>query len=857
MTHKLSISTGSVPELIERAAEMWPDNLAICQGVEELDYRNLNRRAEHFAGYLVERGVGRGDTVVICLNRSVQWIVSALGIMRAGAAYIPVDIDWPEARLRHVVTDSGAKVAVCRSALIRRLDVAIQGIDPFRDAEDIDKSRFCATDRSRMEDLGYMIYTSGSSGVPKAVEITHANLSDLVNWQKETFGVNCRDRTSQMATLSFDAAVWEIWPNLSLGATICIPNERARISPESMKEWILKEKITVAFVPTSYATPLMAASWPPQTRLRLLLTGGDVLQKAPPKGLPFDVYNNYGPTECTVVATSSRLESKSGTAPTIGRPRKGTSIYLLDGEGRPVLDGECGEIYIGGSCVGRGYRNLPELTTRHFLPDPFAPEPGQKMFRTGDLGVRQADGQIHFLGRIDRQVKINGKRVELDEVGAALAKHPSVEFALVVLENTPEDRKRLVAYFQLKEPAPEPSKKELSAHLYKMLPQFMVPEIFHRVREVPLSLNGKVDVGSLPSLIATEVTARPERHVSRAAVEVELLSIVRALLNDDKITPKDEFFLVGGDSLFGTELILSLQSKIGVDLTFDQLFEAGTVERLADVITACPRIGACKPAIGKRSGAVEDTRKRRLKYPLIWIRPIPSLMRMFESHRTIVPLTPNLADIEKLSTDSSFETIAERFTQKLIDLNISGPYCLGGCCRDALLAYEVASQFRKLGHPAPILILLDCPGPASIRLPRPFTPKLRNFGYILKRSVRLGPTATIAKICSRISDARTSCPSSKDRCRSLETFERTIEASIIKYRPERYDGSALLLLATDRAPHLDLASEWDGMVRTMSVQYFEGHHNDLWKQPQMREIVAKISSYISLLDGNGDLGTAC
>jgi amino acid adenylation domain-containing protein len=860
MKHKPSVSTvntESVPQLIERAVEAWPDNVAISTDVEALTYRSLHRRTERFAGYLVERGVSRGDAVAICFSRSIEWIIAALGIMRAGAAYIPVDIDWPEVRLRHVLTDSGAKLIVCRDGLISRLNIAVQGIDPFRDAEEINDSRHYAADKSRMDDLAYMIYTSGSSGMPKAVEITHENLSDLVSWHKEAFSINRHDRVSHVTTLSFDAAGWEIWPNLSAGATVCMPKERVRISPESMKEWILNERITVAFVPTSYATPLMTASWPSHTSLRLLLTGGDVLQKAPPAGLPFDVYNNYGPTECTVVATSSRLEPNSGATPPIGRPRKGASIYLLDGDGRLVSDGECGEIYIGGSCVGRGYRNLPELTACHFLPDPFAPEPGHRMFRTGDFGARQADGQIRFVGRIDRQVKLNGKRVELDEVGAALARHPSVEFALVIIENTTEDRKRLVAYFQLKEHIQDVSTKDLSVHLCKILPKFMVPEIFHRVHEVPLSINGKVDVGALSSLSKARALLRTDSDNSTAAVELELLSVIRGLLRDDRIAPRDEFFLAGGDSLFGTALIVSLQSKFGVYLTFDQLFEAGTVERLAVVIAATRRICNRDSALGPRNGTAGDRCKQRNKYPLYWIRPISALMRMIESYHSMVPLTLNPADIERLHTDSSFEAIAERFTQKIIEMDVDGPYCLGGSCRDALLAYEVASQFRKIARPAPILILLDCPGPTSIRLPRPFSPRLRNPGYILKRSAQLGPALTISSICRRIADVRASCPTSSERNRSLETFERTIESSIVKYRPERYEGSALLLLASDHAPHLDLAREWEGMIRTMSVQYFEGHHNDLWKQPQLCEIAAKISAYIRSLDVSEGLSGFC
>lgn len=836
---------------------MYPGNVAISNSDEELTYAGLNRRAERFASYLVERGVANGDAVAICFNRSIEWIVAALGIMRAGAAYIPVDIDWPEARLRHVLIDSGAKALVSRTALFTRLDVAIQGIDPLRDAVDINNSGLRAVDRSQMDDLAYMIYTSGSSGVPKAVEITHASLSDLVNWHTDTFSINCHDRASHLTTLSFDAAVWEMWPNLSAGATVCLPKERVRTSPEAMKEWILNERITVAFVPTSYAASLMATNWPAHTSLRLLLTGGDILQKAPPKGLPFEVHNNYGLTECTVVATSSRLEPNSGTTPPIGRPRRGASVYLLDGEGRQVPDGEYGEIYIGGMCVGRGYRNLPELTARHFLPDPFAPEPGHRMFRTGDLGALQADGQLRFLGRIDRQVQINGKRVELDEVGAALAKHPSVEFALVVIENTTDNRKRLVAYFQLKVHASEPSAKELSAHLYKILPQFMIPELFYRVRELPISLNGKVDIGALPPLSGANAPSPTDSQTSRAAVEAELISVIGGLLKGDMIRSSDEFFLAGGDSLFGTELILSLQSKFGIDLTFDQVFEAGTVEGLADVIVAMRRTSDRKSLAGPGNGTAEGGCKNRLKYPIYWIRPIPALVRVIESSHSIVPFTLTPADIEGLSTDSTFEAIAERFARKLIEMHVVGPYCLGGFCRDGLLAYEIAVQFDKMAYPAPTLILVDCPGPASIRFSRPFSPRLRDLRYIVKRCARLGFAETISKIRSRIADARTSGPKFKEKCRPAETFERTIVESIAKYRPERYEGTALLLLASDRAPHLDFASEWDEMIRSMSVRYIQGHHDDLSKEPQMREIAAEISSYLRSLNESDGSSAVC
>ena len=277
-----------------------------------------------------------------------------------------------------------------------------------------------------------MIYTSGSTGVPKGVEITHANLSHLVRWHRDTFSVTRQDRASHLAGLGFDAAVWEIWPHLAAGATVCLADDAVRSSPELMQQWMIRERVTIGFVPTVHAAPMMAMEWPATTALRVLLTGGDVLHHAPPAQLPFDVVNNYGPTECTVVATSSVLKPGSHGAPPIGRPIAGTSVYLLDEYGEQVPDGSTGEIYIGGSGVGRGYRNLPESTERSFLPDPFAGASGARMYRTGDRGVRRPDGEIEFRGRLDRQTKIRGQRVELDEIGSILTHHPSIDFATAI-----------------------------------------------------------------------------------------------------------------------------------------------------------------------------------------------------------------------------------------------------------------------------------------------------------------------------------------------------------------------------------------------------------------------------------------
>ena len=547
-----------------------------------LSYKGLNDKADRFANYLHGLGVKSGDTVALCLERSFDWVVSALGIMRAGAAYVPLDPSCPDSRLSYVLKDSDAKILVSRSTVLDRLEIEQRGVDPRRDAVAIAANQGSINHIPSLEDLAYIIYTSGSTGRPKGVEITHGNLAHLARWHRRAFDVSPEDRASHLAGLAFDAAAWEMWPNLCAGATLVLIDDASRSSPELIRDWINREKVTVAFVPTVHAQPMMAMEWPSMTPLRYLLTGGDVLQHAPPKGLPFAVVNNYGPTECCVVSTSVHLPSGSDQIPSIGRPIDGTKVYLLDEFGKQVDDGSPGEIYITGGGVGRGYRNLERESRTSFLPDPFSQSPGSRMFRSGDRGVRLPNGELHFLGRFDRQVKVRGQRVELDEVGVVLSRHPAVEFATAMAAATENSETQLIGYVLLKKNASPPTAKDLRQFMVENLPHYMVPSAFVALVDLPLSPNGKIDFTLLPSLKDIQITGGAvENRGSRSPTEEKLLDLVRRLLRDDTVTAADNFFLAGGHSLLGMQLILILQDNFGVNLTLQELFEAPSVEELA------------------------------------------------------------------------------------------------------------------------------------------------------------------------------------------------------------------------------------------------------------------------------------
>jgi amino acid adenylation domain-containing protein len=580
----LTANVRPVSELISEIRDNHSHSVALSYGDRQLSYEDLDRRANRFAGYLAQLGVVPGDTVAICMERSFDWIVAALGIMRAGATYVPLDAAWPGSRLCFAVQDSGASVLVARAALLDRLRVKARGIDPCRDAAVISAARELAQPIIRPESLAYVIYTSGSTGVPKGVEITHGNLSHLVRWHCDAFSVTRNDRASHLSGLAFDAAVWEIWPHLCAGATLCLADDTARSSPELLQQWLIREQVTIGFVPTVHAEPMMAMEWPSSTALRILLTGGDVLHHGPANQLPFDVVNNYGPTECTVVATSSVLKPGIPGQPPIGRPITGARIYLLNEQGESVPDGQTGEIYIGGKSVGRGYRNLPESTQRSFLPDPFAGRRGGRMYRTGDRGVRRPDGEIEFRGRLDRQTKIRGQRVELDEIASVLTQHPSIFFATAITNIPKDGENQLVAYVLPKKNTPTPTVRELQKHLQGSLPEFMIPAVFVLLHALPLSPNGKLDPTMLPPPTDANFLERRGTETPATPIEDKLLVIVRALLKNDSLGPEDNFFLAGGHSLLGMQLVLRVQNTFGVDLTLPQLFEAPTVERLARLI---------------------------------------------------------------------------------------------------------------------------------------------------------------------------------------------------------------------------------------------------------------------------------
>jgi len=434
-------------------------------------------------------------------------------------------------------------------------------------------------------DLAYVIYTSGSTGRPKGVEVTHCSLLNLVFWHARAFDVTPADRATQLASPSFDAAVWEIWPYLTSGASVHVPDEATRVSPTALRDWLVAESVTITFVPTPMAEAVMALDWPAGTALRTLLTGGDVLHRHPPAGLPFALVNNYGPTEGTVVATSCVVPpaGHEDRLPTIGRPIANTRLHVLDEALRPVPAGEPGELCLAGDGLARGYRGQPELSAEKFVQVTLDGRRPTRLYRTGDLVRWLPDGQVEFLGRIDEQVEIRGHRIEPHEIEAALDAHPGVGASVVVAREDRRGDRRLVAYVA-PVPGRSPDREALRAHLAGRLPEHMVPATYVWVSELPLTPNGKVDRDALPEPDARN-TGRPGAIVGpRTLVEGALAGIVRELLALDRVSIDENFFVLGGHSLLGAQLIARVRDRFGVELDLRALFDNPTVERMAAIV---------------------------------------------------------------------------------------------------------------------------------------------------------------------------------------------------------------------------------------------------------------------------------
>ncbi|MCO8273920.1 amino acid adenylation domain-containing protein [Actinoplanes sp. TRM 88003] len=592
---------GCAHELFAARAARTPDAVAVVAGPDRMTYAQVEARANRLARHLRALGAGPGVLVGVCLERDAELLPALLGVLKSGAAYLPLDPAHPADRLGYVLDDARAPILVSIEALAGTLAGVFHG-DVVRldsDADEIAaRSAEPVASGATPDDLIYVIYTSGSTGRPKGVEITHSNVVRLMTTAHEHYGFGPADVVSMSHSYTFDVSVFEMWAALLHGGRLVVVPRDVTRAPDDFLDLLVEERVTVlSQTPTAFRS-LVAAAAAADPRidrlaLRAVVFAGEKLEfgELPPwtdrLGLRAPVLANmYGITETTVHTTYYELtaDDLAPAAPNrVGRPLSDLSVHLLDRFGHPAPVGVPGEIHVGGPGVARGYLNRPGLTAQRFVPDPFGP-PGSRLYRSGDLARRRPDGGLDFLGRIDDQVKIHGYRIELGEVQAVLAAHPGVRDAVVVVrEDVPGD-KRLVGYLVADGEPPAPA--DVRARMAESLPEYMVPAAVVAVPAFPLTVNGKLDKRALPAP-GGEAFAQTTYVAPRTATEDLVAAVWRDVLTADRVGVDDSFFDLGGDSIRAVALVGALR-EAGFDVAVRDVFAHRTVARLTELITGRP-----------------------------------------------------------------------------------------------------------------------------------------------------------------------------------------------------------------------------------------------------------------------------
>jgi amino acid adenylation domain-containing protein len=594
--------------LVEAWVDRTPEATAVLFEGRRLSYRELDEQANRLAHRLRQWGVGPETPVGIWTDRSDQHMILLYAVLKAGGAYVPIGPDDPPDRARFILDDTAAPVVLCDAAHRDRLEgVAAQVL-----VYDEEQPAMAALPSARPEplsgpdNLAYIIYTSGSTGRPKGVMIEHRQIVDRTNWARAELGSTGADVFLHLYSLAFDGSLMPTWWPLSQGSTVLMPSSSSLGDPFALRGLILRHRVTqLSATPTLLGMLVGVLEQDPELPLRCVMPGGEQLsadllhrlQLISPR-----VVNLYGPTEATILATAWEASPGGTERPLLGNGVANTRLYVLD-EARQLLPvGAHGELYIGGKCVARGYRNRPELNEKHFLPDPFLP--GGRMYRTGDLVRRRPDGNLEFLGRADHQVKVRGFRIELGEIETALAQHPAVHQVVVIVREDQPGDKRIVAYV-VPTRGQTPTAHQLRSMLQAKLPGYMIPQAFVCLDALPLTANGKVDRRALREPDAS--SQMPTDVVTpRTSTEAVLARIWTDVLQQRPIGIHDNFFALGGHSLLAMQVVARVGHELQVDLPICQCFASPTIaeqarwiERAAEVegrhtenttFTTCHRI---------------------------------------------------------------------------------------------------------------------------------------------------------------------------------------------------------------------------------------------------------------------------
>jgi amino acid adenylation domain-containing protein len=841
----------------EAQASRTPAATAVQLGDSRVSYDQLNRWANQIAGRLRAAGVGPEVLVAVCMSATPRRLAALLGILKAGGGYLPLDPALPAERLAFMLADAGTPVLLADEENLASL--------PETDAEllslDADWPAISALDDANLAEVAvspqnaaYVIYTSGSTGQPKGVVIEHRQAVNFAYGMISSFRIGESDAVLAFASLSFDVSVMDMFvPLLAGGRVVLVPPETLR-SPPRLAALIREAGVTYACLTPSVLSLLTDYDL---AGLRSLVSGGEELPSELVRAYlrpGLDFYNTYGPTEAAVVTTWTILDAGTQLPPPIGRPLPNYRAYVLDARLNPVPVGAVGELHIGGAGVARGYLNRPELTQQKFIGDPFRDEPGARLYKSGDLVRRRADGSIVFVGRADSQVKIRGLRIELGEIEAALAAHPAVSRVLATVATDPAGEKQLAAYL-CPEPGAQPDPEELRGYLARTLPGYLIPAYLTVLAQFPLNASGKIDRAALPDPLA-----RPEPATGRAEpvtyTETALAAAYAAVLGREQVGATDGFFAIGGSSLQVMRLVDLISKELGVDVGVATIFLHPSPRQLAAQIelarSGTGQVGGSGPLVELSSGVGE--------LPLFLIHAVGGTVFAYAQLAGELAGTFAVYGLEApgLSQDdataATLDGLADDYTERIRAAQPAGPYRLAGWSMGGVVAFEVARRLEQAGQQVCLLALLDAPfaQPDTAAYTEPQL--AAQFLIDATRSLGWGATAELpdpatssaaeqlAWLAGRLAgDGGDAAAVTAQLRRRFEVFVAHIRM-LSQYQPEIPAVQApTLIVSADRSPNAPCRAHWPRVLAgPVSTQSVDSDHYTFLRPPLVAEVGTSI-----------------
>jgi amino acid adenylation domain-containing protein len=863
----------SLAALVEAQVERTPDAIAVACGEQKLTYRELNERANQLAEELRKFGAGPDQLVGLFVERSIDMVMALLAIVKAGAAYLPLDPVFPPERLGYMLEDSGVRVLVTQQSLGRELPAFAGEMLLLEDRRWQENPRDNLAVTVGPEHLAYLIYTSGSTGKPKGVQVPRGALTNLLWSMRDWLQLSGRDRLLALTTISFDLAGPDMWLPLLVGAQTVVASREEAADGIALRSLLERHGITFMQATPMTWRLLFDAGWRGKPDLQAVCGGEAMPPEVAAQLAPAvkKLWNLYGPTETTIWSTKYLVED--GQAPIlIGRPLANTRCYILDRQGQPVPLGATGELHIGGDGLTRGYLNRPELTAEKFLPDPFRGD-GSRMYRTGDLARYRADGNMECLGRIDHQVKLRGYRIEPGEIEVALKEQPEIKQAVVIAREDKPGDKLLVAYL-VSTNSTNLAASELRMRLKRQLPDYMVPKAYVFLDQLPISPNGKIDRSALP--VPAEPRAVPvDTYIApRNQLEVTLARIWAETLGVQRVGIRDDFFDTGGDSLDAVRLILKILAAFpACQPSLAVLLKAPTVEQFARTLRSGQADWSCLVAV----------REGNERPPFFCVHGAGgNVLSMRDLAMALPPSLPfyclQARGLDGQTTPfSSVEETAECYIDQIRTVQPRGPYYLGGGCYGGLVAFEMARRLRSAGETVSVVALMDTWNFAYGRFIS--KPKLFYFNsrFFLRRtfhhvktlgqvkprdwtayvSSRVKTFLQLAKSVARIAEGgdETQFPVSlvDAKFQELEghgelgqVLERVRNAShvaALNFIPKPYDGHLLVFGARTRVddPYRDEALGWRPVALGGVTAYVvDGDHLSIFRNPAVGAIAEKL-----------------